>query len=211
MWVAKDKTGQRFGRLTVIRRAENDNAGKAQWLCRCDCGTYKVIRSGNLKETSKTKSCGCLKRELLHKQKNGLKHGMYGTRIYTEWASMKWRCYCEKNTSYERYGGRGIKVCDEWLNDFLPFYNWAMSSGYRDDLTLDRIDNNGDYRPDNCRWVTMKVQDNNKRNNKFYEHDGKRMTGSQWSEYLGAKDRHLISDRIDRGWSIERALSTPAR
>lgn len=206
-----DKTGFKFGMLTVIKQAGFTDDGKAKWLCRCDCGNYKVIRSCNIRENSKTKSCGCYKREYLKRTKHSYKHGMYGTRIYNEWASMKWRCYTKSNTSYKNYGGRGIRVCEEWLNDFLSFYTWAIENGYSDELTLDRIDVDGNYEPDNCRWVSMKVQDNNKRNNKYLEYNGEIHSCAEWSENIGAKDRHTVSDRIAKGWSVEKAVTTPVR
>lgn len=206
-----DKTGIKFGMLTVIKQAGFTDDGKAKWLCRCDCGNYKVIRSCNIRENSKTKSCGCYKREYLKRTKHSYKHGMYGTRVYKEWVSMKCRCYTESHTSYKNYGGRGIRVCEEWLNDFLSFYTWAIENGYSDELTLDRIDVNGNYCPENCRWVTQKEQARNKRNNRFINYKGVEHTGSEWSELLGSKDRHLVYDRIDRGWSIEDAVTKPLK
>ena len=210
----KDKTGMRFGRLTVISRAGDRFAnGKRliMWLCKCDCGNYKVIRSGNLKKGSSTRSCGCYKRECLEKRKVSYVHGMSKTRIYREWQGMKCRCYTKSNTSYKNYGGRGIEVCEDWLNDFAAFYEWAISNGYSDDLTLDRIDVNGNYEPDNCRWVSMIIQDNNKRNNVHLENNGEKHTIAEWSRIIGSKDRHCVSDRLKRGWSVEKAVTTPVR
>lgn len=139
------------------------------------------------------------------------KHGLYKSRIYAIWASMKSRCYCKSQTDYPYYGARGIKVCDEWKNDFLSFYNWAMSNGYHDDLTLDRINNDGNYESSNCRWVTMKTQANNRRNGRYLTAFGKTQHISDWAKEIGI-DRRTLKKRIDcLGWPIEKALSTPIK
>lgn len=131
------------------------------------------------------------------------------TRLYNIWGHMKNRCSCEKNTFYRHYGGRGIKVCEEWF-EFLPFYEWAITNGYTDNLTLDRIDVNGNYEPSNCRWVTRKAQSNNRRDNKLVTFNGKTKSIAQWAEMTGIKDT-TIRYRIKQGWSVEKTLTTPAR
>ena len=139
-----DLTGRRFGKLVVLERAEDDINRNRMWLCQCDCGNRKIIGGRHL-TSGRTKSCGCDQ----HTHCN-LRHGQRHTRLYTTWSDMKYRCDNPHATGFENYGGRGIAMCDEW-RDFENFYDWAMNNGYRDDLTIDRINNDGDYTPDNCR------------------------------------------------------------
>lgn len=135
-------------------------------------------------------------------------HGLSKTRLYGILRNMKQRCYNPKNPRYNFYGEIGIKICDEWLNDFKTFYEWAMNNGYRDDLTIERKDVNGNYCPENCCWITNKEQQFNKHVNHFIEFNGKRQTMTEWGEELGI-DPNTIGTRLSRGWNIERALTTP--
>lgn len=169
-----DLTGKRFGSLTVISRSENQICNghiRAMWLCKCDCGREKVIRGTHLRSGAVI-SCGCVGRK--HSVEAKIKHGHTHSRLYGVWCNMKNRCYNQNVSCYFRYGGRGIRVCEEWLHDFSAFYSWSMANGYDSnakygDCTLDRIDNDGDYSPQNCRWVTMKEQcQNRKQGNRYH-------------------------------------------
>ena len=155
----RDLRGQRFGRLTVVDQLPAINK-RTMWLCKCDCGNEASVDAQNL-HTGHTQSCGCLRRERLSKASTT--HGKRNTRLYSIWNHMKTRCRTKSYHAFRHYGGRGIRVCDEWLNDFQAFYDWAMANGYRDDLSIDRIDSDGNYSPDNCRWSTMAEQNKNKR------------------------------------------------
>lgn len=157
-------TGQQFGRLIVLKQAPNIGIHTA-WLCQCDCGEKTVVSASNLK-IGNTKSCGCFGKELTVSGQRTKKHKGTGTRLYRIWNGMRHRCYNVKQGNYKYYGERGISICDEWINDFGVFQNWAYSHGYQDDLTIDRIDPNGPYAPWNCKWSTMKEQRINQRRNK---------------------------------------------
>ena len=196
MGTFKDLTGKKFGRLRVIKPLdEKCESGKhKRWICICDCGTFKVCYSDKLLKGD-NKSCGCIN------------HGKTKTRLYHIWVHMKERCYNPKNESYHLYGKRGIAICDEWLSDFMNFYKWSMAHGYSDELSIDRIDNNKGYYPDNCRWTTMKIQANNTRSNHLITYQNETKTLTQWAEQLGIKSNTLLY-RLRRGWTVERAFTT---
>ena len=172
------------------------------WLCLCDCGTKKIIDGGAIGR--KTFSCGCLKNEM--KRTLNLKHGMWNTPTHTSWRAMRERCFLVNHEDYPNYGGRGIKVCERWNKSFE---NFLKDMGFRPDkMSIERIDVNGDYSPENCRWATSKDQMNNRRNNVFLEFDGDRLTVAQWAEKVGFK-YSTLKERLVRGWSVEKALTTP--
>jgi hypothetical protein len=210
-----DLTGQKLGRLTVIKRVENSKQKNAMWECICDCGNRTICKGNDLR-IGHTQSCGCLKKEKASEigkilGKSVVTHGMTNSRLYSAWHSMKVRCTNPNTQNYKNYGGRGIAVCDEWLDSFESFRDWAMANGYRDDLTIDRINNDGPYSPENCRWVTKKEQGSNRRSNHFITHNGETHTLKQWAEKKGISRETLNSRLFSLGWSVERALSEPVR
>lgn len=153
-----DLTGNRYGRLTVLERVNNIGS-QAAWLCKCDCGNTKIVRSRDLRNGI-VKSCGCLRKELAKNRAS--KHYGSGTHLYAVWNMMRQRCNNPNNKDYKHYGNRGITVCSEW-NDFPNFQSWALSNGYEEGLTIDRINNDGNYEPDNCRWIPIEEQQHNRR------------------------------------------------
>lgn len=208
----RDLTGMKFTRLTVLERGEpyitKDNQHLTRWVCRCDCGKVKTIRASEL-INNKTLSCGCLGKE--HRAKSIMRHGGSRTKIYHIYLGMIDRCYDSTNSiSYKNYGGRGISVCDEWRgeNGFLNFKAWALKNGYDESLSLDRIDVNGNYEPSNCRFITMKQQQNNKRDNVYITLDGETHTIAEWAEMAGLK-YSTLKERLNRGWDTEKAIKTP--
>lgn len=155
--------GKKFGRLTVLAFSHKDKWRKNYWLCLCSCGKQIIVRDNAL-TSGNTKSCGCLRKEISTKRQ--LKHGLCRTRLYRIWCDMKNRCYNKNVDAYKNYGARGISLCSSWLLSFQQFSTWAYANGYNDTLTIDRVDNNGNYCPSNCRWITIQEQQKNRRNNK---------------------------------------------
>ncbi|MEY8517192.1 AP2 domain-containing protein [Lachnospiraceae bacterium 29-84] len=205
-----DLTGQKFERLKVISYAGMNKNRKALWECECKCGNVKIILGESLR-LGKTKSCGCLSNEKASKALHDFNttHGESRTRIYTIWNNMMQRVLNKNNKRYKDYGGRGIGICEDW-KDFENFRKWALVNGYNDELTLDREDNDGDYCPQNCRWVDWDTQRNNKQQSRKINYKGETKTITQWAKECGIS-RETIRDRINAGWSIEKALETPAR
>lgn len=207
--VKRDLTGKRFGRLTVIKQVEDhvQKSGRheSQWLCKCDCGNETMVTGSHL-VWNDTESCGCKAKEASSKTIKRIStiHGMTGNRLHKRWIHMRGRCRNKKDLSY---GGRGIKVCDEWENDFMSFYNWAIANGWKENagLTIDRIDNNGDYEPSNCRWVTVREQNRNKRGCMPITYNNQTKLLVDWERETGLP----IGARLKGGWSIEKAFTTP--
>lgn len=208
----KDLSNKRFGRLTVVGRAESKN-GKAYWLCKCDCGNLVVVCGCKLK-SGETQSCGCIRKEILSKRRK--KHGITKKSLHNAWINMKTRCKNPNYIEYDRYGGRGITYCKEWEN-FENFMTWALNNGYqelkdskgRTKLSLDRIDNNGNYEPSNCRWATTKEQNRNK-NVAKYNYNGKLYCLVELAE-LSTVTTDTIRRRIKNGFTIKEAVETPSK
>lgn len=207
----KDLTGQKFGRLTVLGRTDDYVSPKGdrtiQWLCLCECGNERKVQSSHLKD-GHTKSCGCLNKDIL--SKTASTHGDSETLLYKVYQNMKQRCVNPNNKRYEFYGGKGISVCKEWNDDYLKFKEWALENGYRQGLSIDRIDVDKDYEPSNCRWAGHKVQNNNRSINHYVTHNNVTKTLSEWADEYNI-DYNVFSWRIRKGWDVERALTTPIR
>ncbi len=209
----EDLTGKKFGRLTVVEFSHK-NRNRVYWKCQCDCGNEVTIRADGLK-TGHTNSCGCYNKEVLRNAKWNETHGKSKSKIHEIWRNMKNRCYNPNTDEYQNYGGRGITVCSEWIGEHGAenFIKWALKSGYDENAdfgqcTIDRIDVDGNYCPENCKWSTMKEQGNNKRNNRYITYNGETKTLTQWCEYYGLP-YHTIKARIYRGWDIEDAFFRP--
>ncbi len=205
-----DITGERYGRLTVLSYVETRRGGKAFWLCRCDCGNESVVSSCDLR-SGHTQSCGCLYRESIGNIRRT--HGMTNTRLFGVWMNMIGRCSNTNVSGAKNYVGRGISVCEEW-HDFSQFAKWALANGYQDNAkrgacTLDREDNDGDYEPSNCRWVTQKINCRNTRRNIVVEIGGVKKTVAEWAEERGVKPQ-TARDRIRKGWNPIEAVTAPA-
>jgi hypothetical protein len=177
------------------------------WLCKCDCGKSIEVRGSSL-ISGHTKSCGCYLSDKLTEKNT--KHGGFGTRLYSIWQGMKKRCYVISDKDYHNYGGRGIKICDKWLNDFEAFQKWSLNHGYSNELTIDRINVNGNYEPCNCRWADLLEQNNNKRSNKLLTVANKTMTLSMWARERDLKPKTVIG-RLKLGWSVVEALNFAKR
>ena len=198
----KDYSGKRYNNMTVIKSVyeKEYKNGKCVFVeCVCDCGNKKTVRISDL-QSGRTTSCGCNKIKK-SKQRN-TKHSMCDSRIYRIWSGMKARCKYKSCEEYRNYGGRGVSVCEEWLNSFVSFYNWSMSNGYKENLSIDRINVNGNYCPENCRWATTEEQSNNKRVNKFFNIDGENKTLMQICKEKGLNYR-MVQSRIRYGWDKE--------
>lgn len=212
-----DLTGQRFGRLIVVERAKNKGTS-AMWLCKCDCGNETIVETHRL-NSSHTKSCGCLQKEIIRTLgfKNLYKEGQMQNKDYQRIRKilnlMRARCYNIKNNRYKNYGARGIKICDEWSGKegIKNFYKWAMENGYKNNLSIDRIDNNGNYEPNNCRWISNREQANNRTTNNFITYKNETHTIAEWSRILNMNYSKLQTKLARHNWVIEECFFTDKR
>ena len=207
-----NEEGNRYGKLTVCGHSSGkyDKYGHYLWKCVCDCGNVCFVKGAQLRNGN-TKSCGCLHSEALSERNE--KHGLAGSRLYKIYKGMKRRCKSKSCCDYKDYGGRGIKLCAEWDGEHggEKFVKWSLENGYNDNLSIDRIDVNGDYSPNNCRWANMKTQANNKRSNHVLEYNGERHTLTEWSEITGLSVGTIGARLRLLGWGIEKALTRPCR
>ena len=207
------KPGDRYGRFTIVQEVEKRNE-KRYFLCKCDCGNTRIERLVAIR-AGEVKSCGCLKQETdrenikkyIMSHPNYSEHDSYYKKMYGNWHDMKQRCQNQNSRAYKWYGGRGIRVCQEWQK-FRPFMEWALSNGWEEYLTIERNDVNGHYEPSNCSWIPRNKQSCNTRRSRFITHEGQTMILKHWEQQLGVK-RELLRRRLDKGWSIERTFNTP--
>ncbi len=198
---------------TVIEFNGVTRSGSYKWLCKCDCGNIRSVSRYTLTSGSST-NCGCQRKHMPHDYNK--KHGGKNDRLYNVWNGIKQRCLSPSDRAFPEYGGRGISICPEWADDYLSFKNWALSNGYDSSAkkykcTIDRIDNNKGYSPDNCRWVSQKTQCNNRRSNRFISYNGEKHTISEWADIIGIR-KDTLRRRIDvYHWPAERALTEPNR
>lgn len=210
-----DLTGRRFGKLLVLQRDgeyryKNGHGTIPRYLCQCDCGNTVYVLANSLRSGNQT-SCGCEKDKYFHKT-----HEMSKSRLYKAWIGMKSRCYNRNSDGYSNYGGRGIKICDEWIGEygFENFSKWAYANGYdenakRGECTIDRIDVNGNYEPSNCRYADSKMQATNKRNSIHIEYNGEIHSPNEWDDIMGLRKGTVYRRIHENGWSVERAIITP--
>lgn len=205
-----DLTGQRFGRLAVVERAWS-RKGQLFWLCKCDCGKECVIQGSSLRG-GRTRSCGCLHNQMAGERIEEINalhpSSIVNKNLYRTWSNMRQRCRNPNNPEYRNYGGRGIKVCLEWDTDFFAFERWALESGYQYGVSIDRINNDGDYTPVNCRWVNALMQSNNQRRTIMLTYKGETKALRFWADEYGLP-RNVVKCRIRSGWTVERALTEP--
>lgn len=199
-----DLTGKRYGELVVVKRSENTSKGLATWECKCDCGKTTIVRGSSLRNST-VKSCGCRRFRI----KPTLQHGMSHTKLYYVWNNIKRRCYEKTNPAYKNYGGRGIKMCDSWKNSFESFGEWALNNGYSDSLTIERVDVNGNYCPENCTWIPRNKQQNNRTSCLFYTYNGETKNLMEWCNYFNMPYMTVYTRLFRWNWDFERAISEP--
>ena len=203
-----DLSGLKFGRLKVLEYVGLDSNNQALWKCICECGCETTVL-GKLLRNGHTKSCGCYKRE--QTIVCNTTHGLCKHPLYNVWCHMKRRCYNIDYPDFKDYGARGISICDEWRYDFKSFYDWSMKNGYKPGLYIDRINNDGNYEPSNCRWTNMSVQANNTRRIHAITYNGKTQSMLNWCKELDM-DYYTVRSRLNNyHWTVERAFTTPTR
>lgn len=204
--VISDVSGKKFNKLVFVRRTNERRNGNILWECKCDCGNVTLVKKWDV-TSGNTKSCGCLKMDVVKKMnQQNTSHGMSGTKIYKIWESMKRRCDSNKTERYSNYGGRGITYCDKW-DKFEGFHEWSKKSGYKEGLSIDRIDVNGNYEPSNCRWVTLEKQSFNKTNSRKVAYKNKELTIAELAKETG-KSYHLLYQRIVKlGWNVNESIN----
>lgn len=208
----EDLTGKKFGKLTAIQFSHKNKNRKTYWVFECECGNIKVLRTDTVK-SGKVKSCGCIKKEqdIVNLNRNGSKPNKYNSKglskhtLYHKWLGMKRRCYDIHDSHYNNYGGRGIEICEEWLYDFKKFFDWSIHNGWKDNLEIDRIDNNGNYEPNNCRYVTRKKNCNNRSTTRKITIDNTTLSISEWCNKINIKPSRLYrySDDYIRDYIIK--------
>lgn len=196
-------SGDKFSRLTVIKEVEKRGKNR-RFLCKCDCGVEKEVFLSEFAYGG-TKSCGCYRKE--KNRKSNTTHGDCKEKLYKVWASMKQRCINPNSREFKHYGKRGITICKEWL-DYEPFKEWALMNGYKEGLSIERIDVNGNYEPSNCTWIPRIEQPKNTRRTIYIKYNGKDQTISEWADELGM-NYETLRMRLSRGWSVERAITEP--
>lgn len=217
----KDLIGQQFGRLTVIAQAPKQRANKGYryyWQCQCECGNTVTVREDQLLCAKRpTRSCGCIRSDSVKKyyedHQRPIKHGHSYEPLFNIWYLIKYRCENPNCTAYKNYGARGIKVCDEWrdgIAGYESFKEWSLANGYIQGLSIDRIDNDGDYTPDNCRWIAPKDQARNKRQNVWIEYNGVKKLACDWASELNIPYKTFMS-RIYHGWDVDKLINQPMR
>lgn len=212
---SQDWIGKRFGRLTVIGFSHNEKPLRGwSWLCECDCGVKKILSPSEVK-SGKIKSCGCLHDELCRSRAKKFKYSVHEyKRLYSIYNGVKKRCYREEEPRYKDYGGRNITVCDEWLNPntgFDSFVEWSLSHGYADNLTLDRVDVEKGYSPNNCRWITLQSQNRNKRDSLYVEYKGEKVLLIDLCEKLELSYDTVHNRIYSLGWTVEKAITAPSQ
>lgn len=211
-----DIIGNKYGKLTVVKYTGINSRRQALFECKCDCGNICIVAGCSLR-IGHTNSCGCMQKKKAQEQmkyinsnglasKGNLKHGDRYTRLYRIWCSMKKRCYYSKYEHYDRYGRRGIRICDEWKNDFLKFKEWALTHGYSENLEIDRINNDGNYEPNNCRWQNRENQVRNRSNTIYLKHNNEEKTLKQWCEIYNINYK-LAHTRYKKGWNFEKIFN----